>query len=80
MGIGGGAMTVFRVLLIVLFVAAGAYEGGGEAMAVGLLVGLAFAFADKLFIGDDKGCAMWIPSLLIIAVLALVGLRLGGGL
>lgn len=71
-------MTVFRVLLVVLFVVAGAYEGGGEALALGLLVGVAFAFVDKLLIGDDKGCAMWGPSLLIAVVLGLVALRLGG--
>ena len=80
MGIGGATMTVFRALLFVFFVAAGAYEGGVEATALGLLVGLAFAFADKLLIGDDKGCAMWGPSLLIAVVLGLVALKLGGGL
>ena len=73
MGIGGATMTVFRLLLFVFFVAAGA-------TAFGLLVGLAFAFVDKLLIGDDRGCAMWGPSLLIAVVLVLVALRLGGGI
>ena len=72
-------MTVFRVLLVVFFVVAGVLNVDGLSPR-GLLVGLAFAFADKLLIGDDKGCAMWGPSLLIAAVLGLVALKLGGGL
>jgi hypothetical protein len=67
-------MTVFRVLLIVFFVAMGLLNGDGLSLiAVGLGVG--FAFADKLLIGDGQG---WIPSLLILVVLGLVALRMGG--
>jgi hypothetical protein len=72
-------MTVFRVLLVVGFVAAGLLNGDGLS-PVALGCGVAFAFLDKLLIGDDKGCAMWVPSLLIAVALGLVALRMGGAL
>ena len=72
-------MTVFRVLLIVFFVAAGYLNGGGFS-PVGLLVGLAFAFADKLFIGDDEGAASWLPITIVVVMVGLVLWGIGGGL